>query len=90
MNGLQGHQADGEGDYNQNKQDQGNEKKQKEQAAYTKKILLRLAGIMGLGGTMTVVYIFGTYLNSLSDFFFLLKDTMLYICMYITNCDFSS
>uniref|UniRef100_A0A3B3RTD6 Mitochondrial import inner membrane translocase subunit TIM50 n=1 Tax=Paramormyrops kingsleyae TaxID=1676925 RepID=A0A3B3RTD6_9TELE len=79
LNGLQGQplkEADGNRDYNQ---DQGNEKKQKEQAAYTKKILLRLAGIMGLGGTMTVVYIFGTYLNSLSDFFFLLKDTILYI-----------
>ncbi|XP_023667958.1 mitochondrial import inner membrane translocase subunit TIM50 [Paramormyrops kingsleyae] len=55
-------EADGNRDYNQ---DQGNEKKQKEQAAYTKKILLRLAGIMGLGGTMTVVYIFGS--NSVDE-----------------------
>ncbi|XP_048837199.1 mitochondrial import inner membrane translocase subunit TIM50 [Brienomyrus brachyistius] len=58
-------EADGDKNFNQNQQDQGNEKKQKEQAAYTKKILLRLAGIMGLGGTVTVVYIFGS--NSVDE-----------------------
>ncbi|XP_077468450.1 mitochondrial import inner membrane translocase subunit TIM50 [Stigmatopora argus] len=38
----------------------GGDKKQKENAAYAKKMVLRLAGLMGLGGAVSVVYIFGT------------------------------
>ncbi|XP_028653296.1 mitochondrial import inner membrane translocase subunit TIM50 [Erpetoichthys calabaricus] len=44
------------GDSGQKKQE---EKKQKENSAYAKKIILRLAGLFGIGSTVTVVYIFG-------------------------------
>ncbi|KAG2469086.1 TIM50 translocase, partial [Polypterus senegalus] len=43
------------GDSGQKKQE---EKKQKENSAYAKKIILRLAGLFGIGSTITVVYIF--------------------------------
>ncbi|XP_039624208.1 mitochondrial import inner membrane translocase subunit TIM50 [Polypterus senegalus] len=45
------------GDSGQKKQE---EKKQKENSAYAKKIILRLAGLFGIGSTITVVYIFGS------------------------------
>ncbi|KAK2846542.1 hypothetical protein Q5P01_009541 [Channa striata] len=41
------------------------EKKQKENTAYAKKMVLRLAGLMGLGGAVSIVYIFGT--NSVDE-----------------------
>ncbi|XP_028321204.1 mitochondrial import inner membrane translocase subunit TIM50 [Gouania willdenowi] len=41
------------------------EKKQKENTAYAKKIVLRLAGLIGVGGAIGVVYIFGT--NSVDE-----------------------
>ncbi|XP_056139661.1 mitochondrial import inner membrane translocase subunit TIM50 [Lampris incognitus] len=43
----------------------GEDKKQKENTAYAKKMVLRLAGLMGLGGAMGVVYIFGS--NSVDE-----------------------
>ncbi|XP_061683126.1 mitochondrial import inner membrane translocase subunit TIM50 isoform X2 [Syngnathoides biaculeatus] len=43
----------------------GGDKKQKENTAYAKKMVLRLAGLMGLGGAVSVVYIFGT--NSVDE-----------------------
>uniref|UniRef100_A0A8C2BI09 Mitochondrial import inner membrane translocase subunit TIM50 n=1 Tax=Cyprinus carpio TaxID=7962 RepID=A0A8C2BI09_CYPCA len=42
------------------KNEQGEDKKQKENTAYAKKMVLRLAGIMGLGSTVGIVYIFGS------------------------------
>ena len=44
--------------------EQAGDKKQKENTAYAKKMVLRLAGLMGLGGAVGIVYIFGdvTYL----------------------------
>lgn len=49
-----------EGEDSGHKQDeQGEDKKQKENTAYAKKMVLRLAGIMGLGGTVGIVYMFG-------------------------------
>lgn len=35
------------------------DKKQKENTAYAKKMVLRLAGLMGVGGAVSIVYIFG-------------------------------
>ncbi|XP_060754041.1 mitochondrial import inner membrane translocase subunit TIM50 [Neoarius graeffei] len=49
----------GEGNSDQ-KDDQSEDKKQKENTAYAKKVVLRLAGLMGLGGAVGVVYIFGS------------------------------
>lgn len=51
----------GEGDGGE----QGEDKKQKENTAYAKKILLRLAGLMGVGGAVSMVYIFGS--NSVDE-----------------------
>lgn len=51
---------DGE-DSDHKKNEQGEEKKQKENTAYAKKMVLRLAGIMGLGGTVGIMYIFGEF-----------------------------
>ncbi len=39
--------------------EQAEDKKQKENTAYAKKMVLRLAGLMGLGGAVGVVYVFG-------------------------------
>lgn len=39
--------------------EQTDDKKQKENTAYAKKMVLRLAGLMGLGGAVSVIYIFG-------------------------------
>uniref|UniRef100_A0A3Q3B805 Mitochondrial import inner membrane translocase subunit TIM50 n=1 Tax=Kryptolebias marmoratus TaxID=37003 RepID=A0A3Q3B805_KRYMA len=41
------------------------DQKQKENTAYAKKMVLRLAGLMGLGGAVSIVYIFGT--NSVDE-----------------------
>uniref|UniRef100_A0A8C7IU16 Mitochondrial import inner membrane translocase subunit TIM50 n=1 Tax=Oncorhynchus kisutch TaxID=8019 RepID=A0A8C7IU16_ONCKI len=41
------------------KQDQGEDKKQKENTAYAKKMVMRLAGLMGIGGAVGMVYVFG-------------------------------
>ncbi|XDV32452.1 hypothetical protein PO909_003257 [Leuciscus waleckii] len=55
-----------EGDDSARKKDeQGEDKKQKENTAYAKKMVLRLAGLMGLGGTVGIVYIFGS--NSMDE-----------------------
>lgn len=35
------------------------DKKQKENTAYAKKMVLRLAGLMGVGGAVGMVYLFG-------------------------------
>ncbi|KAM7412512.1 hypothetical protein PAMA_020069 [Pampus argenteus] len=45
--------------------DQAGDKKQKENTAYAKKMVLRLAGLMGLGGAVGIVYVFGT--NSVDE-----------------------
>ncbi|XP_022623094.1 mitochondrial import inner membrane translocase subunit TIM50 [Seriola dumerili] len=45
--------------------EQAEDKKQKENTAYAKKIVLRLAGLMGLSGAVGIVYIFGT--NSVDE-----------------------
>ncbi|XP_018542665.1 LOW QUALITY PROTEIN: mitochondrial import inner membrane translocase subunit TIM50 [Lates calcarifer] len=45
--------------------EQTEDKKQKENTAYAKKMVLRLAGLMGLGGAVGMVYIFGT--NSVDE-----------------------
>uniref|UniRef100_A0A3Q1H9B8 Mitochondrial import inner membrane translocase subunit TIM50 n=1 Tax=Anabas testudineus TaxID=64144 RepID=A0A3Q1H9B8_ANATE len=39
--------------------EQTEDKKQKENTAYAKKMVLRLAGLMGIGGAVSIVYIFG-------------------------------
>ncbi|XP_051934130.1 mitochondrial import inner membrane translocase subunit TIM50 isoform X1 [Hippocampus zosterae] len=41
------------------------DKKQKENTAYAKKMVLRLAGLMGLGGAVSIIYVFGT--NSVDE-----------------------
>ncbi|XP_066534261.1 mitochondrial import inner membrane translocase subunit TIM50 [Hoplias malabaricus] len=51
---------EGEGSSDQKREDQNEDKKQKENTAYAKKMVLRLAGLMGLGGAVGVVYIFGS------------------------------
>lgn len=48
-------------DSSQKKDEQGEDKKQKENTAYAKKMVLRLAGIMGLGSTVGIVYLFGEF-----------------------------
>ncbi|XP_053503039.1 mitochondrial import inner membrane translocase subunit TIM50 [Ictalurus furcatus] len=55
----------GEGENSEQQDDQREDKKQKENMAYAKKVVLRLAGLMGLGGAVGVVYIFGS--NSVDD-----------------------
>ncbi|KAG7470733.1 hypothetical protein MATL_G00117010 [Megalops atlanticus] len=57
-------EGEGDGDPNQ-KQQEGEDKKQKENTAYAKKMVLRLAGIMGLGSAVGIVYIFGS--NSVDE-----------------------
>uniref|UniRef100_A0A673IDM2 Mitochondrial import inner membrane translocase subunit TIM50 n=1 Tax=Sinocyclocheilus rhinocerous TaxID=307959 RepID=A0A673IDM2_9TELE len=52
-------------DSDDKKNEQGEDKKQKENTAYAKKVVLRLAGIMGLGSTVGIVYIFGS--NSVDE-----------------------
>ncbi|XP_026226222.1 mitochondrial import inner membrane translocase subunit TIM50 isoform X1 [Anabas testudineus] len=45
--------------------EQTEDKKQKENTAYAKKMVLRLAGLMGIGGAVSIVYIFGA--NSVDE-----------------------
>ncbi|XP_008400212.1 mitochondrial import inner membrane translocase subunit TIM50 [Poecilia reticulata] len=49
-----------EGDPGQKDGEQTEDRKQKENSAYAKKMVLRLAGLMGVGGAVSLVYIFGT------------------------------
>lgn len=42
--------------------DQTDDRKQKENTAYAKKMVLRLAGLMGVGGAVSMVYVFGEFL----------------------------
>uniref|UniRef100_A0A4W5MQ32 Mitochondrial import inner membrane translocase subunit TIM50 n=1 Tax=Hucho hucho TaxID=62062 RepID=A0A4W5MQ32_9TELE len=55
---------EGDGDSEQ-KQDKGEDKKQKENTAYAKKMVMRLAGLMGIGGAVGMVYVFGS--NSVDE-----------------------
>nr|XP_020478908.1 mitochondrial import inner membrane translocase subunit TIM50 [Monopterus albus] len=54
-----------EGGQGKREGEQAEDKKQKENTAYAKKMVLRLAGILGLGGAVSIVYIFGT--NSMDE-----------------------
>ncbi|XP_029374103.1 mitochondrial import inner membrane translocase subunit TIM50 isoform X1 [Echeneis naucrates] len=54
-----------EGKEGEREGEQTDDKKQKENTAYAKKMVLRLAGFMGLGGAVGIVYIFGT--NSVDE-----------------------
>ncbi|XP_015257607.1 PREDICTED: mitochondrial import inner membrane translocase subunit TIM50 [Cyprinodon variegatus] len=54
-----------EGERGEKDGEQAEDKKQKENTAYAKKMALRLAGLMGLGGAASLVYIFGT--NSVDE-----------------------
>ncbi|TSN39349.1 Mitochondrial import inner membrane translocase subunit TIM50 [Bagarius yarrelli] len=67
----------GEGSSEQ-QDEQGEDKKQKENTAYAKKVVLRLAGLMGLGGAVGVVYIFGFY-----SFFLCLSLSCLSFFLYL-------
>nr|XP_043888485.1 mitochondrial import inner membrane translocase subunit TIM50 isoform X1 [Solea senegalensis] len=58
-------QSPPEGTEGQKGEEQTEDKKQKENTAYAKKMVLRLAGLMGLGGAVSLVYIFGT--NSVDE-----------------------
>uniref|UniRef100_A0A8C6SZN6 Mitochondrial import inner membrane translocase subunit TIM50 n=1 Tax=Neogobius melanostomus TaxID=47308 RepID=A0A8C6SZN6_9GOBI len=53
---------DGDGEQEREQKD---EKKQKENTAYAKKMVLRLAGLMGVGGAVGMVYVFGS--NSVDE-----------------------
>ncbi|XP_030633228.1 mitochondrial import inner membrane translocase subunit TIM50 [Chanos chanos] len=55
----------GEGGPEKKQDNEGEDKKQKENTAYAKKMVLRLAGLMGLGGAVGMVYIFGS--NSVDE-----------------------
>lgn len=54
----------GQGD---EEKEQTDDKKQKENMAYAKKVVLRLAGLMGVGGAVSVVYVFGEFLLMVID-----------------------
>ncbi|KAA0701937.1 Mitochondrial import inner membrane translocase subunit TIM50 [Triplophysa tibetana] len=56
----QGHSPVEEDDSGKKKDEQGEDKKHKENTAYAKKVVLRLAGLMGLGSTVGIVYLFGS------------------------------
>ncbi|TRY93897.1 hypothetical protein DNTS_013075 [Danionella cerebrum] len=60
---IQGQPPPEDEDPSHKKDEQGEEKK--ENMTYAKKIVLRLAGIMGLGSTVGIVYIFGS--NSVDE-----------------------
>ncbi|XP_077174616.1 mitochondrial import inner membrane translocase subunit TIM50 [Paroedura picta] len=53
------------GDGKSSGSDEQQEKKQKENTAYAKKVVLRIAGLMGAGSGMAIIYIFGT--NSVDE-----------------------
>lgn len=48
-----------EGGEGEREGEKAEDRKQKENTAYTKKMVLRLAGFMGVGGAVAIVYIFG-------------------------------
>lgn len=54
-----------EGGEGEREGEQKDDKKQKdkENKAYAKKMVLRLAGLMGLGGAVGMVYVFGEWWN---------------------------
>ncbi|XP_059187197.1 LOW QUALITY PROTEIN: mitochondrial import inner membrane translocase subunit TIM50 [Centropristis striata] len=54
-----------EGGEGEKEGEQTEDKKQKENTAYAKKMVLRLAGLMGIGGAVGMVYLFGT--NSVDE-----------------------
>ncbi|XP_031728343.1 mitochondrial import inner membrane translocase subunit TIM50 [Anarrhichthys ocellatus] len=54
-----------EGGEGEREGDHTEDKKQKENTAYAKKMVLRLAGLMGVGGAVGMVYLFGT--NSVDE-----------------------
>lgn len=56
---VQGQPPPPEGDDAHKQGEQTDDKKQKENTAYAKKMVLRLAGLMGVGGAIGIVYIFG-------------------------------
>ncbi|XP_072547265.1 mitochondrial import inner membrane translocase subunit TIM50 [Salminus brasiliensis] len=56
---------EGEESSDQKRDEQSEDRKQRENTAYAKKVVLRLAGLMGLGGAVGVVYIFGS--NSVDE-----------------------
>lgn len=51
-----------EGGEDDKEKEQTDDKKQKENTAYAKKMVLRLAGLMGVGGAISMVYVFGEFL----------------------------
>uniref|UniRef100_A0A4W6FHA2 Mitochondrial import inner membrane translocase subunit TIM50 n=1 Tax=Lates calcarifer TaxID=8187 RepID=A0A4W6FHA2_LATCA len=59
--------------------EQTEDKKQKENTAYAKKMVLRLAGLMGLGGAVGMVYIFGT--NSVDE----QGNTVIFSCFFFLS-----
>lgn len=52
----------------------------KENTAYAKKMVLRLAGLMGLGGAVSIVYIFGECCQSKSEVFSVISFTNATTC----------
>ncbi|XP_072247981.1 mitochondrial import inner membrane translocase subunit TIM50 [Leuresthes tenuis] len=54
-----------DGEEGQKEGEQAEDRKQKENTAYAKKMVLRLTGLMGVGGAVGIVYIFGT--NSMDE-----------------------
>uniref|UniRef100_A0A3Q2QKT5 Mitochondrial import inner membrane translocase subunit TIM50 n=1 Tax=Fundulus heteroclitus TaxID=8078 RepID=A0A3Q2QKT5_FUNHE len=54
-----------EGEPGEKDGEQAEDRKQKENTAYAKKMLLRLTGLMGLGGAVSLIYVFGT--NSVDE-----------------------
>ncbi|KAJ8369149.1 hypothetical protein SKAU_G00091770 [Synaphobranchus kaupii] len=58
-------EGEGDGDPDKKHQEQAEDKKQKENTAYARKVVLRLAGLMGLGSAVGMVYIFGS--NSVDE-----------------------
>ncbi|XP_060113602.1 mitochondrial import inner membrane translocase subunit TIM50 [Heteronotia binoei] len=58
-------QATDGGDGKSSGSDEQQEKKQKENTAYAKKVVLRIAGLMGAGSGVAIIYIFGS--NSVDE-----------------------
>ncbi|KAL3991296.1 cholesteryl ester transfer protein [Sarotherodon galilaeus] len=58
-------QPPSEGGEGEREGEKAEDRKQKENTAYAKKMVLRLAGFMGVGGAVAIVYIFGT--NSVDE-----------------------
>ena len=55
-------QSSERGDDSNQRQEKNEEKKQNENTAFAKKVVFRLAGLMGVGAAVGVVYIFGEWL----------------------------